>query len=78
LQGTQLFFTLKTKQHNKEIMPGEKRRAKRALQREEAEKRQQHTKLLAPKQRLKALDERLGKGIGAMKERARLQLMLEA
>jgi hypothetical protein len=43
---------------------------------EEAIERQELSGAMTPEQRLKALDERLGVGVGAVRERARLQAKL--
>jgi hypothetical protein len=46
---------------------------RRAERRAAAEERQEEWGTLTPKQQLKALDGRLGEGIGAKKQRARIQ-----
>jgi len=49
------------------------------LRREEGNERDAETAKLSPQQRLERLDRRLGEGVGAVKERARLtQLMASA
>lgn len=42
-----------------------------------AAERQQARQSLTPRQQLAILDERLGKGVGAAKERARLQALID-
>ena len=51
---------------------------RKAYRIEDGKKRDEATAKLSPKQRLDRLDLRLGKGEGAVKERARLQKMLMA
>lgn len=46
--------------------------------REKAKYRQEERDKLSPREQLKELDKRLGKGVGAQKERARLQTLIEA
>jgi len=46
------------------------------VKREDAEKRYLKHELLTPKQKLKKLDQRLGVGVGATKERARLAKLI--
>ena len=43
-----------------------------------AQERQEYCNSLSPMQRLSNLDRKLGKGVGAMKERARLQAKIDA
>lgn len=47
------------------------------LKRSEAKERQEVWSKLSPKEQLAALDARLGKGIGATKQRARLQNLID-
>lgn len=54
-------------------MPANRNRVEIERKREEAKQRQERCDALTPKQRLKVLDERLGKSVGAAKERARLK-----
>ena len=55
-------------------MPTRKnQRHKREKRQEDAKKRQESRSKLSPKQQLSRLDELLGEGIGAVKERTRLQ-----
>lgn len=49
------------------------RHANKEDKRSEARLRKERSDALTPKQRLAQLDERLGKGVGATKERARLK-----
>lgn len=46
--------------------------------REKAKDRQEERDKLSPREQLQALDKRLGKNVGAQKERARLQRLIEA
>ncbi|KKN47007.1 hypothetical protein LCGC14_0666990 [marine sediment metagenome] len=48
----------------------------RATKREEAEARQVEYNTLTPKEKLSKLDKKLGKDIGAKKERARLHKLI--
>lgn len=54
------------------------RDARIKVAREAAEERQAASAALSPQERLDRLDRKLGKGMGACKERARLQRLLEA
>ena len=51
---------------------------RRSQRKDEAEKRNQVWKQLTPKQQLALLDTRLGKGIGATKQRKRLQAQIQS
>lgn len=57
--------------------PGGRYGYRKEFLREEAEKRQEARNAREPEQQLALLDSRLGAGIGARKERARLQAMIE-
>jgi len=46
--------------------------AKREKKRLEAEQRQRHYDNLSPAEKIRRLDERLGKGVGAKKERSKI------
>ena len=52
-------------------------KAKKELKRKEAEDRQEEYDKLTPTQKLKRLDEKLGKGVGAAKERERLKKLIQ-
>lgn len=54
-------------------MPANRNRVEIQRKREEAQQRQERCNALTPKQRLKVLDDRLGRGLGAVKERTRLK-----
>jgi hypothetical protein len=45
---------------------------------EEAKERQDYNDTLSPQQKLERLDVKLGKGVGAVKQRARLAALMEA
>lgn len=47
------------------------------IKREEAQERNERYRRLTPQQKIAALDARLGKGVGAAKQRARLQELLK-
>lgn len=47
------------------------------IKREEAKQRQEAWDKLYPKDKLEALDRRLGKGVGAKKQRARIQAQID-
>ena len=47
------------------------------IKREEAQERQAAYSKLTPQQKIAALDARLGKGVGAVKQRARLQELIK-
>ena len=53
-----------------------KRNDRRDKRREEAKERQSLTNQMSPAERIAALDARLGAGVGAVKERARLERMV--
>ena len=53
-----------------------KRKERIKQKREEAQIRQEEYSKLTPKQKLDRLDARLGPGVGAKKERARLEALL--
>ena len=60
-------------------MPTASRGAIRKDQRrEEAQERQEKHDALTPKQKLAKLDKKLGKNVGAVKERAKLQKEIES
>ena len=52
------------------------RKQRLAQKRHEAQVRQEEYSKLTPKQKLERLDARLGPGVGAKKERARLEALL--
>ena len=54
-----------------------KRQQKKELARQEAEERSEAWTKFSPKQQLERLDWRLGNGVGAKKQRARLQKLIE-
>ncbi len=49
----------------------------KSTKREEAEERQAEHDKLTPQQKIDKLDRKFGKGIGAKKERAKLQALIE-
>jgi hypothetical protein len=59
-----------------DIINGKKAKYERRCKR--AEDRRNATVTLTPEQRLQRLDEKLGAGVGARKERAKLQAQIEA
>ncbi len=59
-------------------MPRNNGRLAREYRRKGAKQRDEDRAQRTPQQQLALLDERLGKGIGAKKERARLQRLIDA
>lgn len=51
--------------------------SRREARREEAVERQEHRAALSAAQQLARLDQRLGRGVGAQKERKRLQKLIQ-
>lgn len=58
-------------------MPRPKTESVREERRREAEARQKERDQLSAEEQLARLDERLGKGVGAARERARLQALID-
>lgn len=58
-------------------MPRPKTESVREERRREAEARQKERDRLSAEEQLARLDERLGKGVGAARERARLQALID-
>ena len=66
------------KTNNRKYSGGSRRPDKTKFRREEAKERQEAWNALSPAQKIARLDAKLGAGVGAEDQRARLQEQLEA